>query len=157
MALGPGQRPGADAGAPWPHTLAAGEEVNRLLPAWDDAAADALFTENVALDGPYHERRHTIGLIRERIGDFTADRSRAAESDTPAHRRWWLTGEHGTVQAQIQLSPERSPRVMSVTLAVPPARDSSLARALDAVVEWLNDPAQDWPASCRWPRRPTPA
>jgi CubicO group peptidase (beta-lactamase class C family) len=131
---------GADAGAPWPQTLAAQDRVNRLLADWDDAAADALFTENVALDGPYSERRHTIGLIRERIGDFTADRSRAAQSDTPAHRRWWLTGENGTVQAQIQLSPERTPRVMSLTVAVPPAPGSALARA-----------------RCQWRRRPTPA
>jgi D-alanyl-D-alanine-carboxypeptidase/D-alanyl-D-alanine-endopeptidase len=153
VALAPAATPAGQAGPPWPQTLAAQEKVNRLLASWDaDAAADAdvdlaaLFTENVALDGPYHERRHTIGLIRERIGDFTADPDRAAESDTPAHRRWWLTGENGTVQAQIQLSPERSPRVMSVTLAVPPAPNSPLARALDAVVEWLNDPGQDWPA-----------
>jgi CubicO group peptidase (beta-lactamase class C family) len=137
---------GDKAGAPWPQTLAAQEKANRLLAQWDDAVADALFTENVALDGPYSERRHAIGLIRERIGEFTADPGRAPQSDTPAHRRWWLTGENGTVQAQIQLSPESAPRVMSLTLAIPPAPDSLLARTLDAVVEWLNDPAQDWPA-----------
>src|ERR1700722_6926830 len=131
---------------PWPATLAAQEKADRLLAQWDDAAADALFTENVALDAPYNERRHAIGLLRERIGDFPADRSRAPESDSPAHRRWWLTGENGTVQAQIQLSPEAAPRVMSLTLAIPPAPGSLLARTLDAVVEWLNDPAQDWPA-----------
>jgi hypothetical protein len=152
VALAPAATPADKAGAPWPQTLAAQEKVNRLLASWDatadatEADLGALFTENVELDGPYHERRHTIGLIRERIGDFTADQSRAAESDTPAHRRWWLTGENGTVQAQIQLSPERSPRVMSVTLAVPPAPNSPLARALDGVVKWLNDPAQEWPA-----------
>jgi CubicO group peptidase (beta-lactamase class C family) len=131
---------------PWPQTLAAQEKADRLLAQWDDAAADALFTESVALDAPYDERRHAIGLLRERIGDFTADRGRAPESDSPAHRRWWLTGENGTVQAQLQLSPEAAPRVMSLTLAIPPAPDSLLARTLDAVVEWLNDPAQDWPA-----------
>jgi CubicO group peptidase (beta-lactamase class C family) len=136
------------AGAPWPETLAAQEAVNRLILNWDDAAADALFTENVALDAPYNERRHAIGLIRERIGEFTADQARLAESDTPAHRRWWLTGKNGTVQAQIQLSPERPPRVMSLTLAIPPAPNSVIARTLDAVVEWLNDdPARQWPAS----------
>ncbi len=135
------------AGAPWPQTLAAQDAVNRLITAWDDAAADALFTENVALDSPYNERRHAIGLIRERIGEFTADPARPAESDTPAHRRWWLTGKNGTVQAQIQLSPERPPRVMSLTLAIPPAPNSVLARTLDAVVEWLNDPGSEWPAS----------
>jgi CubicO group peptidase (beta-lactamase class C family) len=146
VALAPARAAAQEKGAPWPQTLAAEEAVNRLIKDWDDAAADALFTENVAQDGPYTERRHTIGLIRDRIGDFTVDQHRPAESDTPAHRRWWLTGEHGTVQAQIQLSPEGSPRVMSLTLAVPPAAKSALAETLDAVVEWLNDPARDWPA-----------
>ena len=147
VALAPAATAAGQAGAPWPQTLAAEAQVNQLLAAWDDAAADALFTENVALDGPYNERRHTIGLIRERIGEFSADPARTAESDTPAHRRWWLTGKNGTVQAQIQLSPEASPRVMSLTLAVPPAPNSLLARTLDAVVEWLNDPGQEWPSS----------
>ncbi len=36
---------------------------------------------------------------------------------------------------------------MSLTLAVPPAPNSLLARTLDAVVEWLNDPGQEWPSS----------
>ena len=147
VALAPAATAAGQAGAPWPQTLAAQEQVNRLLAAWDDAAADALFTGNVALDGPYNERRHTIGLIRERIGEFSPDPARPAESDTPAHRRWWLTGKNGTVQAQIQLSPEASPRVMSLTLAVPPAPNSLLARTLDAVVGWLNDPGQEWPSS----------
>jgi CubicO group peptidase (beta-lactamase class C family) len=148
--------PAADAGAPWPETVAAAEAVNRLLLAWDDDVADALFTENVALDGPYPERRHAIERIRERIGDFTADGpagtpgaagSRPAESDTPAHRRWWLTGPHGTVQAQIQLNPERPPRVQSLIVAIPPATDSVLARAVDAVIAWLNSGDAPWPAT----------
>ena len=148
--------PATDAAAPWPETLAAAEAVNRLLLAWDDGIADALFSENVALDSPYGERRHAIDRIRARIGDFTADGpagtpgaagSRPAESDTPAHRRWWLTGPGGTVAAQIQLNPERPPRVQSLALAVPPASDSVLARAIDAVVEWLNNGDAPWPAA----------
>jgi CubicO group peptidase (beta-lactamase class C family) len=145
VALAPAA-PAADAGAPWPETLAAAEAVNRLLLAWDDRTADALFTENVALDSPYPERRLAIELIRERIGDFTADQARPAESDGPAHRRWWLTGPGGTVQAQIQLNPERPPRVQSLALATPPARDSVLARTVDAVIEWLNNGDAPWPA-----------
>jgi hypothetical protein len=123
------------------------DAANRLLQDWDDAAADALFCENVALDSPYPERRHAIALIRERIGDFSVDGGRAPESDTPAHRRWWLTGERGTVQAQLQLNPERPPRVQSLTLAVPPAADSALAGVLESVVAWMNGGAREWPSS----------
>jgi serine-type D-Ala-D-Ala carboxypeptidase/endopeptidase len=134
-------------GTPWPQTLAAADAVDRLLRDWDDAAASALFCENVALDSPYQERRLTADLIRDRIGDFGPSDTRPAESDTPAHRRWWLTGERGTVQAQIQLNPERPPRVMSLALAVPPAPGSPLAQVLDSLVAWMNDGAQGWPAS----------
>jgi serine-type D-Ala-D-Ala carboxypeptidase/endopeptidase len=137
----------APSGAPWPETLAAREAVNRLLASWDDAAADALFCENVALDSPYAERRHVIGLIRERIGDFVPDDTRQPESDTPAHCRWWLAGERGVVQAQIQLNPERPPRVQSLALAVPPEAGSPLAEVLNSVVGWMNSGSGEWPAS----------
>jgi hypothetical protein len=135
------------AGAPWPQTLAAADAVNGLLSDWDDPAADALFTENVALDRPYPERRGDLALIRGRIGAFAADQARPAESDTPAQRRWWLTGERGTVAVTIQLNPQRPPRVQSLTLAVPPATDSVLGRALTTVTAWLNGGAGAWPDS----------
>ena len=137
------------AGGPWPQTLAAADAVNRLLKDWDDAAADALFTENVALDRPYQERLADLALLRARIGAFDVDAGRPAESDTPAQRRWWLAGERGTVAVTIQLNPERSaaPRVQSLTFAVPPAADSVLGRALAAVTGWLNSGAAAWPDS----------
>ena len=61
----------------------------------------------------------------------------------PTDQAWfftprWLAGERGVVQAQIQLSPERPPRVQSLTLAVPPAAGSPLGNTLAAVVAWLN-------------------
>jgi hypothetical protein len=134
---------------PWPETLAAREEVSQLLQSWDDAAAQRLFSPNVALDAPFEERRRRTALVRERIGEFGDDPGREPEFDTPAHCRWWLAGERGTVQVQIQLNPERPPRVQSLVLAVPPAAGSALRAALDAVVDWLNGGESDWPASLR--------
>src|SRR6202012_2829945 len=58
------------AGGPWPATLAAADAVNVLLKDWDDVVADALFTENVALDRPYPERLGDLALLRDRIGAF---------------------------------------------------------------------------------------
>jgi CubicO group peptidase (beta-lactamase class C family) len=133
------------AGTPWPQTLAARDTVNRLLHRWDDALADALFCENVALDRPYVERAATVEVIRERIGPFAPSVARPAESDTPAHCRWWLSGERGTVTAQILLSPQRPPRVQSLTLAVPPAAGSPLAGVLNAILAWMNGGGGDWP------------
>jgi hypothetical protein len=121
--------------------------VSRLLLGWDDAAADALFCENVALDQPYQERVADLALLRERIGDFAPDPFRPAESDTPAHRRWWLTGERGTVAVAIQLNPQQPPRVQSLGVAIPPAPGSPLARTLEALVGWLNHGTAPWPAT----------
>jgi CubicO group peptidase (beta-lactamase class C family) len=146
------------AGGPWPETLAARAAVSRLLSsaaeiAADDPTADALFTaealftENVSLDRPYAERLHDIAVLRDRLGAFTDSPDRVPEHDTPAHCRWFLTGEGGTVQAQIQLNPQKPPRVQSLTLAIPPAEGSALARVLDAVVAWLNSGSPSWPES----------
>ena len=132
---------------PWPATLAAQREANKLLYHWSDARADQLFSENVAWDEPYPERRHRITLVRERIGVFGEDRKRPPEHDSPAHCRWWLRGDNGTVQAEIKLTPERDPRVQSLTLAVPPARGALLGRALESLISLLNDGAPDWPSA----------
>jgi CubicO group peptidase (beta-lactamase class C family) len=128
-------------GKPWPETTAARDAVNRLLQDWDDAEADRLFTPNVAQDAPYAARRRAIELVRERIGAFADDPDRPAEYDSPARCRWWLAGEgagRAVVQAQILLSPEKPPRVQSLSLAVPPAAGSALAGALTRVIGWLN-------------------
>jgi len=137
----------AAAGGPWPATLAAQREANKLLYHWNDARADRLFSENVALDEPYPERRQRIELVRERIGVFSEDRKRPAEFDSPAHCRWWLRGDRGTVQAEIRLTPERDPRVQSLTLAVPPAPGSPLGRTLASLISLLNDGAPGWPST----------
>ena len=152
VALGPARGTASEgsprpAGEPWPETLAAQESVSRLLLGWDDAAADALFCENVALDQPYPERLADLALLRERIGDFAPDPARPAQSDTPAHRRWWLTGERGTVAVAIQLNPQLPPRVQSLGIAMPPAPDSPLAQTLASLVAWLNDGTPAWPAT----------
>jgi CubicO group peptidase (beta-lactamase class C family) len=137
--------PAAAPGAPWRETLHAQRAVSRLLQSWDDAAADLLFTANVAQDQPFPERQSTIELIRQRIGEFRDDPGRPAEFDSPAHCRWWLRGERGVVQAEIRLSPERSPRVQSLALAVPPAPDSPLGHVLDSLLTRLNDGTRDDP------------
>jgi CubicO group peptidase (beta-lactamase class C family) len=126
----PGERP-------WPETDAARDQVNDLLASWDDDKASRLFSPNVELDMPFAERRQAIALIRERIGDFRSD-VRPPESGSPAHSRWWLTGDSGTVQVQIMLTPERPPRVQSLIVAVPPAPGSPLDTALTAVIDWMN-------------------
>jgi len=134
-------------GGPWPETLSGQREVMGLLRSWDDAVAARLFTPNVAQDEPYAERQRKAEQIRQRIGEFRQDPARPAEFDSPAHCRWWLRGEHGVVQAEIRLTPERRPRVQSLVLAVPPASDSPLGQLLDRLISLLNEGASQWPSS----------
>lgn len=134
-------------GGPWPATVTARQEVSRLLQEWDDASAARLLAPNVAQDEPLPQRQAAIARIRERIGLFRDHPDRPPEYDTAAHCRWWLQGERGSVQAEIQLTPELPPRVMSLTLAVPPAPGSLLARVLAALVTLLNENAPGWPAA----------
>lgn len=130
----------------WPQTLAARDLVNDLLRHWDDKAAGRLFTPNVALDRPFGQRRADIVMLRERIGEFRPDAQRAVECDSPAHCRWWLTGERGTVCVQIRLAPLRDPLVQQLILAVPPSAAAALDTAIRLLTGTINAGARDWPA-----------
>ena len=137
---------GTGAAGPWRDTLAAQDAVNGLLQDWDDEVAGSLFTANVAQDRPLAQRRADIARLRERIGEFAPDPDRAAEFDSPAHCRWWLTGPRGSASVQIKLAPLTQARVQQVVLAVPPAPDSALAKTTAAVIATINAGAAEWPA-----------
>jgi CubicO group peptidase (beta-lactamase class C family) len=133
-------------GGPWPETLAARSRVDALLQDWDDASARALFSPNVDLDRPLAQRQADIERLRERIGQFGSDPARPPEFDSPAHCRWWLTGEHGTVAVQIKLAPLQEALVQQLIVPVPPAPGSALHGVLDLLIRSLGSTVTDWPA-----------
>ena len=133
-------------GGPWPETLAARDAICDLLQAWDDSVADRLFAANMDLDRPRPARRAEVVRVRERIGEFHRDPERPEESESPAHCRWWLTGERGTVSAQIRLAPLYEPLVQQLVLAVPPGPDSALAAAIGLLTAALGESVPTWPA-----------
>ncbi len=132
-------------GTPWPETRRAQQAVDELLRSWDDAAADRIFTPNVAQDEPYAARREKAALTWQRLGP-PGGPARPAESDSPAQLRWWLRGERGEAAVEIKLTPEDPPRVQALSLAVPPAWDSPLWQRTQALISLLNAGAPDWPA-----------
>ncbi len=67
----------------WPETLAARETVERLLRGWDDAAADALFAENIVLDESIERRRARIDELTARAGIDAATPVPAARGRRP--------------------------------------------------------------------------
>jgi hypothetical protein len=133
-------------GGPWPETLVARSRVDALLQDWDGGAARAIFSPNVDLDQPLPQRQADIARLRERIGQFGPDSARRPEFDSPAHCRWWLTGEHGTVAVQIKLAPLQQALVQQLILPVPPAAGSDLHDVLDLLVRSLGSNLTDWPA-----------
>lgn len=132
-------------GGPWPETLAARDRVDALLQDWDDAAARAIFSPNVDLDRPLAQRRDDIARLRERIGQFGAEEGRPPECDSPAHCRWWLTGEHGSVAIQIKLAPLQQPMVQQLVVPIPPAPGSALHEVLALLIGSLGGVVADWP------------
>ena len=76
----------------WPRTLEAHGDVLRLLRDWDDALAERLFADNVAMDTPLEQRRAEVAQIRERLGDLSLDASAPLESSSPAQLAWWMSG-----------------------------------------------------------------
>jgi len=137
---------GASQPGPWLETISAMDSVNELLRHWDAAAADALFTPNVALDRPLPQRAADVARLRARIGDFGPDAGRGVECDSPAHCRWWLTGDQGSACVQIRLTPLAEPLVQQLIVAVPPEPGSALDQAVRMLVATLHDGAQEWPA-----------
>jgi CubicO group peptidase (beta-lactamase class C family) len=132
-------------GGPWPETMAARSRVDALLQDWDDASARAIFSSNVDLDRPLAQRQADIARLRERIGSFGADTARPPECDSPAHCRWWLTGEHGTVAVQIKLAPLQQALVQQLIVPVPPAHGSALRHVLDLLISSISSRVDDWP------------
>jgi CubicO group peptidase (beta-lactamase class C family) len=148
-AAGPAAEGGGPAlapGGPWPETLHAQRVVDQLIRSWDDRVAAQIFTENVAQDEPYPQRRAKAEQLWQRLGPPSGTSPRPAEFDSAAHCRWWLHGAHGIAAAEIRLTPQDPPRVQSLSLAVPPAPGSALAQAIAAVIALLNAGARDWPA-----------
>ncbi len=131
---------------PWPETLTARARVDALLKDWDDAAAAAIFSPNIDLDRPLAQRRADAARLRDRIGEFRTDPSRPAECDSPAHCRWWLTGDNGTVAVQIKLAPLQHPLVQQLIVPVPPSRGSALHDVLALIIGSLGGAAAGWPA-----------
>ena len=133
-------------GGPWPETLTARSRVDALLQDWDDASARTIFSPNVDLDRPLAQRQADIARLRERIGQFGSDPARPPEFDSPAHCRWWLTGEYGTVAVQIKLAPLQQALVQQLIVPVPPAPGSALRDVLDLLIRSLGSSVIDWPA-----------
>ena len=128
-------------------TEAARATIERLLERWDDNTVDRLCAMNVDLDEPIGRRRAVFEKIRASHGALRPDPEASPESYSPFHLSWWMLGERGRVQIEIQLSPEREPRVQTLNLTSVPEPSPELAAAADLVRAAIDSPAPTWPAA----------
>jgi len=120
---------------PLPATERAVEAVDRLLEAWDDAAADGLFAMNMDLDETRERRRAALDATVASVGGpFHPDPARPPWSSSTAERLWWRRGERGWLRLHAKVNPEPLPRLqwLSVEALVDPS--PALAAAAAAVL-----------------------
>jgi hypothetical protein len=134
---------------PVPATETARATIEGLLERWDDDTVDRLCAMNVELDEPISRRRALFDKVRDAHGALRSDPDAAVESFSPFHLAWWMRGERGRVQIEIQLSPEREPRVQTLNLTSVPEPPQELSDAAALVRETLDDAAPSWPATLR--------
>jgi CubicO group peptidase (beta-lactamase class C family) len=108
----------------WPQTREMMEVAERLLTAWDDALADATFAVNVDLDLPRVHRRLALARAGDDIGRFEREPA-TLRSDSPAHAKWHVRGDRGDAEIEIQLTPERPPKLQTLSVSVIRAADSA--------------------------------
>lgn len=104
-----------------PAVRSAQEAATELIREWSDAAADALFSENVAMDDSYDRRRDAIAKAVSRIGGLDASaapRPQDEESSSPSHLVWFIPGHAGRLRAELQLTPQNPPRVQHLQVTV---------------------------------------
>jgi CubicO group peptidase (beta-lactamase class C family) len=131
---------------PWDATRSARAQLEGLLRAWDDDVAMEVFAANVDLDRPLEQRRAEVARIRERHGALSPDPDLHAESDSPAHLRWWLRGERGgRVRIEMLLTGERPPRVQTFDLRSVPDPSPAMVEAIRQVTTAIGEPAPAWP------------
>ena len=105
--------PSADAPAPR-QLLSAAEHLVALLNEWSDGAADALFTDNVALDESYERRAATAAALTSSHGSLIVEDvvARTAAAATITFRA--ADGHGGTIE--LTLSPQVPSRIQEYEL-----------------------------------------
>jgi CubicO group peptidase (beta-lactamase class C family) len=97
------------------------EGVMRLLEAWDDRLADALFADNFFLDCDRAHWQRRLDELRRAHGALRPEG--AFEVENGLRGRWRMVGERGWCWIFITMSPTVPPRVQHVQLTstVPPS------------------------------------
>ncbi len=135
------------------------EQVIRLLAAWDDGLADALFADNFFLDSDKPHWQRQLDELRRAHGALHP--RGAFEVENSLRGRWRMAGKRGWCQVFITMSPTVPPRVQHLKIAstLPPSRAMrAAATRLAALVSkptraaWQHLVARDADRELLWDR-----
>jgi CubicO group peptidase (beta-lactamase class C family) len=95
-------------------TEAAMKVVNNLINTWDDAIASEWFTENMDLDRPRAERIADLQKLTSGKGAWkVVDGS--LTGPTRSFAKWTVESDGSTVEVEMLMSPEKSPKIQKLT------------------------------------------
>ena len=96
----------------WPQTQQAMALAESLLVVWEDDALDTMAAVNLDLDRSRDERRRAwqalgAGWVRRDPASIT--------TRAPAHARWIVYSDMGSIELEVLLTGERVPRIQGLT------------------------------------------
>lgn len=100
----------------WPEVPAARAVVERLLAGDSAAFHDPVFSPNVLLDIPYHERLQALRDLRDRAGEIDGEQVGPIESSSPGHLVWWQRAARGRIRIEIALTPTRPAMIQTLDI-----------------------------------------
>ncbi len=111
----------------WARSREVQRAAQSLLVRWDDAVADAIFAANVDRDLPRERRRAALEAAAQQLGPVSGDEDPAPVSASAADIAWWVSGANGRVRMYVQLTPQATPLVQTLTVAFVGAVSPQLA------------------------------
>jgi CubicO group peptidase (beta-lactamase class C family) len=133
---------------PWPQAAQLRADVASLIAGWDDALADRVFAVNMDLDVPRSRRRTDIAAAVDRIGGVTEPASVLdLEAQSPSQLTWWVPGRSGRLRVHIGLSPERTPKIQSLTVDAVPEPTDVLMGVARSLTDAFNADPLVWPVA----------
>jgi CubicO group peptidase (beta-lactamase class C family) len=131
---------------PWPLAAPLRADVCGLIADWDDAVADRVFAVNMDLDVPRDRRRADVAHAVDSIGGLTDSVSRlGVEAQSPSQLTWWVRGRSGRLRVHMGLSPERAPKIQTLTVDAVPDPSTVLAEVARSLTDAFNDDRPAWP------------
>lgn len=100
----------------WPELSVARSLVEQFVAGDSEVLHGPMFSPNVLLDAPAHERVQALQDVREQVGEISAEQIWPVESSSPGHLVWWQRAERGRVRVEIGLTPTQPTMIQTLNI-----------------------------------------